>query len=323
MKSQNNKRALIVGISGQDGSYLAKYLLDMGYEVIGSSRDHQINSFINLKKLNIINNVKLTTLVPENYDSVVKGLTENNPSLVFNLSGQTSVGISFSIPVETINSIYIGTMNFLEAIRKNKPSVKYFNAGSSECYGDIGNTIADERTRFSPQSPYAIAKTSAHYLVKQYRQSYGLYACTGILFNHESNLRSSNFVTMKIILAAKKIHSHNDGILNLGNLDIYRDWGWAPEYVVAMWRIMQHEIPDDFIIATGKTTSLKTFVEKAFSYYSLNWVNYVVEDKRLFRPTDIKYISGDPSKINKNLGWKSTFSIDEIINALSIGVESA
>jgi GDPmannose 4,6-dehydratase len=323
LKSQNNKRALIVGISGQDGSYLAKYLLDMGYEVIGSSRDHQINSFINLKKLNIINNVKLTTLVPENYDSVVKGLTENNPSLVFNLSGQTSVGISFSIPVETINSIYIGTMNFLEAIRKNKPSVKYFNAGSSECYGDIGNTIADERTRFSPQSPYAIAKTSAHYLVKQYRQSYGLYACTGILFNHESNLRSSNFVTMKIILAAKKIHSHNDGILNLGNLDIYRDWGWAPEYVVAMWRIMQHEIPDDFIIATGKTTSLKTFVEKAFSYYSLNWVNYVVEDKRLFRPTDIKYISGDPSKINKNLGWKSTFSIDEIINALSIGVESA
>jgi len=323
LKSQNNKRALIVGISGQDGSYLAKYLLDMGYEVIGSSRDHQINSFINLKKLNIINNVKLTTLVPENYDSVVKGLTENNPSLVFNLSGQTSVGISFSIPVETINSIYIGTMNFLEAIRKNKPSIKYFNAGSSECYGDIGNTIADEHTRFSPQSPYAIAKTSAHYLVKQYRQSYGLYACTGILFNHESNLRSRNFVTMKIILAAKKIHSHNGGILNLGNLDIYRDWGWAPEYVVAMWRIMQYEIPDDFIIATGKTTSLKTFVEKAFSYYSLNWVNYVVEDERLFRPTDIKYISGDPSKINKNLGWKSTFSIDEIINALSIGVESA
>ena len=313
-------KALICGISGQDGSYLARLLLEKGYEVTGSSRDAEATSFGNLEKLGIRDQVEVTSMALSDFRSVIQVLKNSNPDEIYNLSGQSSVGLSFNQPVETLESIVTGTLNLLEGIRFLERPIKFYNAGSSECFGDIGDQAATESTLFQPRSPYAVAKAAAFWEVANYREAYDLFACTGILFNHESPLRPERYVTRKIISGAVRIAAGKQKKLQLGNIDITRDWGWAPEYVEAMWKILQHNEPDDFVIATGESNSLKDFVEHTFSSLGLNWQDHVETNPQLFRPTDLTISKANPHKANKVLGWKAQNKMYDIIN-LMIGAE--
>ena len=311
-----SKKALIIGITGQDGAYLAKHLLSKGYEVTGSSRDVMASSFNNLNTLDIRSQVKLISVSINDFRSVFNAIQESSPDEIYNLAGQTSVGLSFDQPVEAIESIAIGTLNILEVIRLLNKPVRFYNAGSSECFGDTGDTPANEQTPFAPRSPYAVAKSTAKWLINSYRESYGLYACTGILFNHESPLRPERFVTQKIIAGAAKIKAGQLNKLQLGNLDISRDWGWAPEYVQAMWLMMQLDQPDDFVIATGRKESLKYFVAKSFEYFDLDWQKYVEIEPSFFRPNEIVSSVGNPEKAIKALGWSKPTDIDGVIKMM-------
>ena len=309
------KKALIIGISGQDGAYLAKLLLDQGYEVYGTSRDHEVSSFSHLCALGIKDSVKLSSMVTSDFRSVLTTLQQADADEIYNLAGQTSVGMSFAYPVETFESILIGTMNLLECIRLLKKPVKFYNAGSSEVFGNTV-TVADENHHYHPRSPYATAKAAAHYAVTNYREAYGIHACTGILFNHESPLRPPRFVTRKIVSTAVRIAAGSKETLHLGKIDIYRDWGWAPDYVDAMWRILQHPAPDDYVIATGETHSLEDFVRISFEKLGLDWKEHVVSDPTLFRPSDIERSCGNPAKAKDKLGWTATKKFAEIIEGL-------
>jgi len=316
------KKALIIGISGQDGAYLADLLLKQGYEVHGTSRDHEVGSFSNLRKLGIKDNVHLGSMVTSDFRSVLTALQQADADEIYNLAGQTSVGMSFAYPVETFDSILIGTMNLLECIRLLKKPVKFYNAGSSEVFGNT-ETAADENHHYHPRSPYATAKAAAHYAVPNYREAYGIFAATGILFNHESPLRPQRFVTSKIVSTALRIASGSKETLHLGKIDIHRDWGWAPDYVDAMWRILQHPEPDDFVIATGETHSLEDFVRITFDQLGLDWKEHVVNDPTLFRPSDIERSCGNPSKAKEKLGWVASKKFREIISELIQAEQSA
>ena len=308
--------ALIVGISGQDGAYLAKLLLSKGYIVFGSTRDSSICDTSNLSKLKILDDISLVSLAPNDFRSVIKTIISINPDEVYYLAGLTSVGLSFEQPVECMESISLGTLNFLEAIKLNEKKIKFFNAGSSECFGNTNKIIANEKTVFSPRSPYATAKATAFWIVSNYRESYNLFCCTGILGNHESPLRNKRFVTKKIVSGIWDIVCEKSKELRLGNLDTWRDWGWAPEYVEAMYLMMHSQEPEDYIIATGVTNSLKDFVSMAFKKFNLDQSKFVICDKKLLRPSDIKYSYLDPSKIYKNLNWKSEKNLEKIIDAM-------
>jgi len=310
------KTALICGASGQDGAYLAQLLLTKGYKVYGASRDAQSCSFGNLEKLGITQQVSTISLAINDFRSVLQALQKVNPDEVYNLAGQSSVGLSFEQPVETLESISVGTLNFLEAIRFTGKNIKFYNAGSSECFGDTRGTQADEETPFRPRSPYAVAKSSAHWIVSNYREAYDLFACTGILFNHESPLRPERFVTKKIISTACRIANGSGEILSLGNTVIRRDWGWAPEYVEAMWLMLQQEKPDDFVIATGVSRALEELVALAFQEVDLNWREHVTVDKELLRPTDILEGCGNPEKAEKQLNWKANFVLEDIVREM-------
>jgi len=258
-------KALVCGIGGQDGAYLAQHLLNNGYEVIGSSRDAMAASFVNLEYLGIKDCITRISLAINDFRSILGAIIKYKPDEIYNLAGQSSVSLSFEQPVETMDSIVGGTLNLLEAIRFSGRDVRFYNAGSTECFGDTGEHPANEERAFSPKSPYGVAKSAAHWLVKNYRESYGLFACTGILSNHESQLRPERFVTQKIIRAAKRISAGSEEKVRLGNIEIVRDWGWAPEYVEAMHRMLQQDKPDDFIIATGRSVSLKYFIATVFA----------------------------------------------------------
>lgn len=298
-----NRIALICGVSGQDGAYLARLLLSKGYEVWGTSRDAEANAFPGLKALGILDQVKILSMSPVDFRSVMQTITTVMPNEIYNLSGQSSVSLSFDQPLESMESVVLGTLNLLEAIRFINKSIHFFNAGSSECFGDTNGNPADERTPFHPESPYAVAKAAATWQVSVYRKSYGLFASTGILFNHESPLRPERFVTKKIVATARRIASGSHEKLMLGNIKISRDWGWSPEYVDAMWRILQHDNPEDFVIATGITQTLEDFVAAVFSEAGLDWKAHVVTDPSLRRPSDPLYSSGNPDKAKKILGW--------------------
>lgn len=274
------------------------------------------SSFNNLNILGIRSQVKLISVSINDFRSVFNAIQESKPDEIYNLAGQTSVGLSFDQPVEAIESIAIGTLNILEVIRLLNTPVRFYNAGSSECFGDTGDTPANEQTPFAPRSPYAVAKSTAKWLINSYRESYGLYACTGILFNHESPLRPERFVTQKIIAGAAKIKAGQLDKLQLGNLDISRDWGWAPEYVEAMWLMMQLDQPDDFVIATGRKESLKYFVAKSFEYFDLDWQKFVEIEKSFFRPNEISSSVGNPEKAIKLLGWNKPTDIDGVIKMM-------
>ena len=259
----------------------AKSLLEKGYLVCGTSRDAQMSSFHNLIRLGIREQVKLESVALNDFRSVLQVLMKIEPDEVYNLAGQTSVGLSFEQPVETLESIATGTLNLLEAIRFTGAAIKFYNAGSSECFGDIGDHAADEMTPFRPRSPYAVAKSAAFWEVANYREAYGIFACSGILFNHESSLRPQRFVTQKIVTAACQIARGDHSLLRLGNTSIQRDWGWAPEYVEAMYLMLQQNEPEDYVIATGESHSLAEFVAEAFTCVGLNWQDFVVNDTSL------------------------------------------
>lgn len=308
--------ALICGVSGQDGSYLAQLLLDKGYAVFGTSRDAQGSNFINLQKLGIKDQISFISMIPEDFRSVLTALRKSQPDEVYYLAGQSSVGLSFEQPAETIQSITLGTLNVLEACRMMDQKIKIYHAGSGECFGDTQGKPANETTPFYPMSPYAVAKSSAYWLVNNYRDAYGLFACTGILFNHESPLRPERFVTQKIIRAVKRIAQGSHEKLKLGRLDIARDWGWAPEYVEAMWLMLQQEQPQDFVIATGTTITLEEFVKTAFEQANLNWQDHVVQDPSLFRPTDLAIGRADPSRAQKALNWKASTQGSKVVEKM-------
>ena len=309
------KQALIIGISGQDGAYLARLLLEKGYEVHGSSRDHETAAFPNLLRLGIRDRVRLHAAMPADFASVMSLLQRQAVDEIYNLSGQSSVAASFRHPLETFDSITVATMNLLECLRLLGRPVRFYNAGSSEVFGNTA-APADESTAFNPRSPYGIAKVAAHHAVANYREAYGLFASTGILFNHESPLRPAHFVTQKIVSAAVRIAGGSGERLALGDVGITRDWGWAPEYVDAMWRILQQEAPDDFVVATGRSHSLGEFVDRTFAAVGLRASDHVDVDAGLVRPTDIAMSAANPSKAGRVLGWRATCGIDAIVRNL-------
>jgi GDPmannose 4,6-dehydratase len=310
------KRALISGISGQDGAYLARLLLEKGYQVFGTARDAQMSTFINLETLGIRQQVTLLSMALNDFRSVLQTLSKAQPDEVYNLAGQSSVGLSFEQPVETLESISIGTLNLLEAIRFLQLPIRLYSAGSSECFGDTGGVPADETTPFRPRSPYAVAKSAAHWEVANYREAYNLYACTGILFNHESPLRPERFVTRKIISAACRIADGSGESLQLGNISIARDWGLAPEYVDAMWRMLQQETPGDYVIATGETNTLEVFVAETFAQLGLDWQRHVSTDPSLLRPSEIMVSRGNPGKAAIALGWQPDNHMRDVIRIM-------
>jgi GDPmannose 4,6-dehydratase len=310
------RTALVCGVGGQDGAYLAEFLLSKGYEVIGTSRDANMVNRDGLRILGIDGRVRIVSMASNDFRSVLQTVARSGADEVYNLAGQTSVGLSFEQPVEAIESIALGTLNLLEAIRFEGRPIRLYNAGSSECFGDTGATPANEDTAFRPRSPYAVAKVCAHNLIANYRDAYSIYCCTGILFNHESPLRPARFVTQKIVQAAARIAAGSDESLQLGNLAIYRDWGWAPEYVQAMWLMLQQDKPSDYVIATGRTVSLSYFVEKTFAHFDLDWRAHVRADNTLLRPSDIAYGAGDPALAARVLGWTARCDVDGAIAAM-------
>jgi GDPmannose 4,6-dehydratase len=310
------KKALICGVSGQDGAYLAQLLLNQGYEVWGTSRDAQMSSFRNLDLLGIKEQVKLVSMSLTDFRSVLQVLTRSQPDEVYNLAGQTSVGLSFEQPVETLESIATGTLNLLEAIRFLGASIRFYNASSSECFGDTGGQAADENTPFRPRSPYAVAKAAAFWEVANYREAYGLFACSGILFNHESPLRPERFVTQKIVASACRIAKGSNEILSLGNIEIRRDWGWAPEYVMAMMLMLQKQEPSDYVIATGESCSLAEFIAEAFDAVGLNWQTFVRVDPNLMRPTDLAVGLGNPDKAKLQLAWEAKYRVKDVVKMM-------
>ena len=310
------KKALICGVSGQDGAYLAQLLLNKGYAVCGTSRDAQMSSFQNLVRLGIREQIKLESVALNDFRSVLQVLMKIKPDEVYNLAGQSSVGLSFEQPVETLESIATGTLNLLEAIRFLDQPVKFYNASSSECFGDTGGIAADEATPFRPRSPYGVAKSAAFWEVANYREAYSLFACSGILFNHESPLRPQRFVTQKIVSTACRIAQGSLEKLFLGNTSIERDWGWAPEYVEAMYLMLQQNEPDDYAIATGTSHKLEDFVATAFADFQLDWREHVVVDQSLFRPTDIALGKGNPAKAYQKLGWKAHYQMHDVVRMM-------
>lgn len=310
------KRALICGISGQDGAYLAKLLLDKGYEIWGSSRDAELSKFDNLRSLGIYESVHTVSLNLRDVGSILGLLRRVRPDQIFSLAGQTSVGLSFEQPVETIESIAIGTLSLLEAIRVSDLDIRLYNAGSTESFGDTGDSVATEKSPLNPRSPYAVAKASAYWAVTNYREAYGMFACSGILSNHDSPLRPRRFVTRKIIHAVASLALGHDVRLSLGNLSIERDWGWAPEYVEAIAAMMSQPTPADYIIATGTSHTLHQFMQTAFELVNKDWRAHVTIDEHLLRPTDIMRNKVDPSKAAACLGWKAKSGMKDVIRMM-------
>lgn len=310
------RTALIFGISGQDGSYLAQFLLDRGYAVHGTSRDCEMSSFRNLAVLGIRDRVHVHSATLNDFRSIVQVIQAVKPAEIYNLSAQSAVGLSFEQPVETLDSIVNGTLNILEAIRFLGVDARFYHASSSESFGNTLDGPASETTAFRPHSPYGVAKAAAHWMVANYRDAYGLYACSGILFNHESPLRPARFVTRKIIRGAIAVAQGRMKSLELGNLAVSRDWGWAPEYVDAMWRMLQLDKPDDFVIATGQSHALKDFVRMAFEHFGLDWTEHVIQEKTLHRPMDIHSSVGNPAKAQARLSWKAETLMPAIVKRL-------
>ena len=303
------KTAIITGITGQDGSYLAELLLSKGYKVIGAKRRSSLISTDRIDE--IYNHVNFHMEYFDLNDSgcIYRLLAKYRPHEFYNLAAQSHVRVSFDVPENTVDGIAMGTLRILEAIRNTLPSCKFYQASSSEMYGDNPNYPYNEDSRLMPASPYACAKVFAHNLVRNYRESYDLFTCSGILFNHESPRRGETFVTRKITLAAAMIKEGMQDKLYLGNLDAHRDWGFAGDYVEAMWLMLQQEKPEDFVISTGETHSVKEFLEFVFEAAGLNISEHVEIDERLFRPHEVPYLLGDCTKAKEKLGWtpKITF----------------
>ncbi|MDP9360542.1 MAG: GDP-mannose 4,6-dehydratase [Acidobacteriota bacterium] len=312
------KRALIFGVSGQDGAYLSRLLLERGYEVHGVSRDVESQSFGRLVALGIRDRVITHSAAARDFRELLQLIDGIRPDEIYNLAGQSSVALSFSQPVETMDSIAQATLVMLEVIRYLKLPVRLYNSASSECFGETPPSHAsDESTPFFPRSPYAMAKAAAHWTTVNYREAYGIHACSGILFNHESPLRSERFVTKKIFAAASEIAAGTRRRVTLGRLDVSRDWGYAPEYVDAMWRMLQQDEPQDFVIATGESHTLQELTAAAFAQFGLDWREHVDVDPSLFRASEIAHSRGNPEKSRRLLGWEAKTRFDELVRILA------
>lgn len=310
------KTALITGITGQDGAYLAEYLLKNGYEVIGLMRRLSTINVERLDYLGITDEIILTDGDITDLSSMVRIMDKYKPAEVYNLAAQSFVGTSWQQPILTSNVTAIGALNVLEAIRLVDPSIKFYQASTSEMFGKIKETIQCETTPFHPRSPYGVSKLYAHWMTVNYRESFNMFACAGILFNHESPIRGLEFVTRKVTHSAARIKLGLQDKLHLGNIDAKRDWGHAKDYVRAMHLMLQHDNPDDFVIATGKTTSVRDMCKIAFDYLGLDYKNYVVIDKSLFRPAEVEILIGNPVKAEKHLGWKAEVGLEEMIKEM-------
>lgn len=310
------KTALIIGVSGQDGTYLADLLLKKNYKVIGTSRDAMRSSFSNLVTMGIRDAITIESVSLNDFRSVLQVLKKQVPDEIYNLAGQSSVGLSFEQPVETFESVCVATLNLLEALRFLEMPARLYNASSSECFGNADGQPCDETAPFQPRSPYAVAKAAAFWQVANYREAYDMFACSGILFNHESPLRPARFVTSKIVQTACRIAGGSDEKLILGNIAISRDWGWAPEYVEAMWRMLQQDAPRDYVVATGKTSSLRDLIHETFAALNLDMNDHVRYSLDLKRPADISVSMADPSRAEKELGWKARYQMKEVVGMM-------
>jgi GDPmannose 4,6-dehydratase len=319
MTMQSSRRlALIAGITGQDGAYLARLLLGKGYVVHGTSRDAALARRDGLIALGICDKVALHSMSPADLQSVAKVVEDLAPDEIYNLSGQSSVSLSFTQPAETLTGIALGTLNMLETLRRLGGKARFYNAGSSECFGDSGTRGARRQRADGVPAQESLrgGEGGGDLLVANYREYYGLFACSGILFNHESPWRPSRFVTRKITAAAANIGAGSRERLALGNLSIRRDWGWAPDYVEAMWTMLQCDHPDDFVVASGVTHSLEEFVATAFLAVGLDWRDHVDHDSSLIRSSDIMYSLGDPTKAEQVLNWRTSVKMPMIVTRM-------
>jgi GDPmannose 4,6-dehydratase len=307
------KKSLITGITGQDGAYLAQFLLKKGYAVTGVLSDGHQHSLERLKVLDIADKVQLFPCLLTDIDSVQKLLSDVRPDEIYNLAAISSVSISYEKPYQTMQYNVLSVVALLEAVRRLGLDTKVYQASSSEMFGNIPVLPAVEETLLNPISPYAISKVAGHLLVKNYRSAYKMFCCSGILFNHESVLRPVNFVTKKILSTAVRISKGSQEKLRLGNIATKRDWGYAPQYVRGMWLMLQQSKPDDYIIASGETHSLQEFVELAFDHLGLRWKDHVEADKSLYRPSDIAVTFGDASKARKEMGWEYDMSFSDLV----------
>ena len=309
------KTALITGISGMDGSHLADFLLEKGYKVYGMERRSSYVNNINTKHLE--DQVTILTGDMTDQNSLFRCLKESNPDEVYNLAAQSFVGESWNTPEQTSNVTGLGVLRVLEAIREFNPKIKFYQASSSEMFGRMVENPANENTPFYTRSPYGVSKLYGHWITKNYRESYDMYACSGILFNHESERRGIEFVTRKISDGVAKIKLGLADHITLGNLDAERDWGYAPDYVEAMWLMLQQNTPDDYVIATGEKHSIRDFLEASFNYIGINdWESYVKQDARFMRPAEVDVLRGDYTKANKELNWTPKTSFNELVKIM-------
>lgn len=312
MKIENQKTAIITGVTGQDGSYLAELLLDKGYKVVGLKRRTSIISTWRIDHLFSHPNFIVRYSSLQDTPSMYRLLQEFEPDEIYNLAAQSHVRVSFENPLETADTVAMGTMRLLEAARLMCPKVKFYQASSSEMYGDNPSIPQSEFTRMTPASPYACSKLFCHNLIRNYRIGYNMFACSGILFNHESPRRGETFVTRKITTAAARIKLGLESELRLGNLDAKRDWGYAGDYVDAMWRMLQHDVADDYVVATGETHTVKEWLEAVFNIAGLDPEEHVVIDPRLFRPHEVPVLLGDSSKAKNILKWQPKVNFKEL-----------
>ena len=311
-------RALITGITGQDGSYLAEFLLDKGYEVHGIVRrvafedpEHRLGRI-----KGILGKIHLHPGTLESYPSIFNVVEKVKPDECYHLAAQSFVSYSFGDEFSTINTNINGVLHTLSAIRERAPKCKFYFAGSSEMFGLVDAPNQNEGTHFHPRSPYGVSKAAGFYITQNYRESYDIFACNGILFNHESPRRGFEFVTRKISLGAARIKLNLASELKLGNLDAKRDWGYAPDYVEGMWLMLQQEKPGDYVLATGENHSVREFAEIAFGHIGLDWKKYVMKDEKLYRPAEVNLLQGDYSKAKKVLGWKPKVKFDKLIRMM-------
>lgn len=311
---ENMKSTLITGITGQDGSYLAEFLLNKGYKVYGLKRRTSTENNENIR--HIQNQIELISGDLNDLPSLINAIRISDPDEVYNLGAQSFVECSWSQPIYTTEITALGVTNILEAIRLVKPDTRFYQASSSEMFGKVLETPQKETTPFYPRSPYGVAKVYGHWISINYRESYNMFTCSGILFNHESPRRGLEFVTRKVTNTVAKIKLGLEKELRLGNLQAKRDWGFAGDYVEAMWLMLQQEQPDDYVIATGETHTVKELVEIAFEYVGLDWEKFVVTDPKFMRPAEVDILLGNPQKARKNLGWKPKVSFEELIKMM-------
>jgi GDPmannose 4,6-dehydratase len=311
-----NKCAVITGITGQDGAYLSRLLLDKGYRVIGFTPRRGSDTTWRLREMRVVDGIEMVYGDVTDLSSVLHVMRSHQPDEVYNLAAQSFVGASWNQPVHTADVNAIGTVNVLEAIRQSCPKARFYQASTSEMFGNIQSPKQSESTPFYPRSPYGVAKLYGHWITVNYRESFGLHASSGILFNHESPLRGIEFVTRKITDAVARIKLGRQRILKLGNMDARRDWGFAGDFVQAMWLMLQQPKPDDYVVATGSSTSVKEFCRVAFQIAGLESDAHIEIDKSLMRPAEVDVLLGDPTKAKSALGWEPSTSLRQIIEMM-------